>query len=274
MTMRTNAGARPGPFGLYARFVATSFRAQLQYPVSFVLQTIGHLFGTGVEFIGIWAMFARFGSIAGWTFGEAAVLYGVVNIAFAFTEAVMRGFDMFGRFVRSGEFDRMLLRPRGTILQVLGHEVTLRRAGRLVQAGIAISVGLSTGTVELGAAGVVLLVLAVPSTSCVFAGLLILQATLSFKTVETLEVMNIVTYGGVETAQYPLSIYPRIMRRFFTFVVPLGLSVYAPVLTAFGRADATTVAVAWAGLLAGPGFLALAIVVWNRAVRSYTSVGS
>ena len=49
-----------------------------------------------------------------------------------------------------------------------------------------------------------------------------LQATLAFWTTETLEIVNTVSYGGVETAQYPLSIYRPWFRHFFTFVVPLG----------------------------------------------------
>ncbi len=40
-----------------------------------------------------------------------------------------------------------------------------------------------------------------------FAGILVLQATLAFWTVDSLEIMNVLTYGGVQAAQYPLNIY-------------------------------------------------------------------
>ncbi|XXX55556.1 ABC-2 family transporter protein [Sorangium sp. So ce124] len=55
-----------------------------------------------------------------------------------------------------------------------------------------------------------------------FYGLLVLQATLCFWTVESLEIMNAWTYGGTEAAQYPLTLYRDWFRRFFTFVVPLA----------------------------------------------------
>ena len=35
--------------------------------------------------------------------------------------------------VASGDFDRLLVRPRSTVLQLLGQELALRRLGRLVQ---------------------------------------------------------------------------------------------------------------------------------------------
>ena len=40
-------------------------------------------------------------------------------------------------------------------------------------------------------------------------------------TVESIEIVNCLTYGGIETAQFPLSIYRPWFRSFFTFVVPL-----------------------------------------------------
>jgi viologen exporter family transport system permease protein len=43
--------------------------------------------------------------------------------------------------------------------------------------------------------------------ACLFFGLIIMQATLAFWTTETLEIMNTLTYGGVESAQYPMAIY-------------------------------------------------------------------
>ena len=63
-----------------------------------------------------------------------------------------------------------------------------------------------------------------------FCGIFVLQATLCFWTTESLEVVNTVSYGGVQTAQYPLSIYSDGFRRFFTYVVPLASVAYFPVL--------------------------------------------
>ncbi len=68
----------------------------------------------------------------------------MVNISFAFTDALARGFDLFGaQFIKTGNFDRLLLRPRSTVLQLAGHEFTLFRVGRLLQGSIVLGVGLS-----------------------------------------------------------------------------------------------------------------------------------
>ena len=59
-----------------------------------------------------------------------------------------------------------------------------------------------------------------------FFAILMLQATVSFWTVETLEIVNTITDGGIEAAQYPLDIYGAWIRRFLTCLVPLGGAVY------------------------------------------------
>ena len=59
------------------------------------------------------------------------------SVRIAFADAAAFGFDKFGDMVKSGDFDRLLLRPRSTALQLAGQELMLRRVGRLAQ-GLAI----------------------------------------------------------------------------------------------------------------------------------------
>ena len=109
-----------------------------------------------------------------------------------------------------------------------------------------------------------------------FCGLLILQATLSFWTVEGLEIVNTVTYGGVEASQVPMSIYTRWFRDFLTFVVPLACVAYFPVLALLGKAEMAGLTPAAAALapIVGYAFLALTLWIWGFGVRRYTSTGS
>ena len=61
------------------------------------------------------------------------MFYGLINIAFSFADAFSRGFDLLGGQIKSGNFDRILLRPRSAALQIAGQELTLKRIGRLAQ---------------------------------------------------------------------------------------------------------------------------------------------
>jgi len=261
---------------LYLRYIGISVRGQMQYRASFVMITIGHLLITGIEFLGIWVLFERFGKLKGWTLAEVALFYGIVNIAFALAEAAARGFDIFPGMVKSGEFDRLLLRPRSTVLQLLGRELQLIRVGRIIQALIILGWATSALGLAWTLAKVGLLLAAILGGACLFAGLFVLQATLAFWTTESLEIVNIITYGGVETAQYPLSIYRPWFRIFFTMVVPLACINYFPALVILDRADphGAPAFLGWAAPAVGVLFLLATFQIWKIGVRHYRSTGS
>src|SRR3569832_2818688 len=98
---------------LWARYTAASIRAQLQYPGSMALMSFGQFLATIVDFLGLAALFTRFGHIGGWSLGQVCVFYATISFAFAVADTITRGFDVFGtEFVKTGAFDRLLLRPR------------------------------------------------------------------------------------------------------------------------------------------------------------------
>lgn len=265
------------PLRLYGRYAAVSVAGQMQYPGAFAILASAQFANTLVGFVGVWALFARFGQVGGWTLGQIALFYGTITMAFGLADIVSRGFDVFGpEFVKTGNFDRLLLRPRSTALQLAGFELRLTALGRVAQGALVLAIGVALAPVRWTAWDAVLIAWAIAGGIAIFYGLLILQATLSFWTVESLEVANIVTYGGMEAGQYPLDIYARWFRDFLTFVVPIGCVGYLPLTAVLGRPNAFG-APAWlaaASPLVGWAFLGLSLWVWGFGVRRYTSTGS
>ena len=263
-------------FALYLRLVRASMRAQLQYRASLILSTLGTLLVTCSELITMFALFDRFGQIRGWTLPQVALFYGQVSIVWAICDAFARGIDTFGNLVRAGGFDRVLLRPRGLIFQLLGQELTLRRAGRLAQGIGVLAYAASSGTIQWTLGRALLLAASIAGGISVFLGALVLQATTMFWTVDSVEVWAAFTYGGVTMSQYPLAIYRSWFRAFFLFVIPIGCVLYFPGVEILGIADPLGVPAlaGWFAPLAGPAFLSVSLVVWRFGVRHYRSTGS
>lgn len=162
------------------------------------------------------------------------------------------------------------------MLQLAGQELTLRRVGRFSQGLLVFVWAANALHLSWSLPKIALLLATLLSGACLFYGLLVLQATMAFWTTETLEIMNTVTYGGVETAQYPLVIYREWFRRFFTFVVPLACVSYYPALALLDRADplGSPAALHWLAPLVGVLFLVLCLQLWDWGVRHYHSTGS
>ena len=117
---------------------------------------------------------------------------------------------------------------------------------------------------------------AVAGGTALFLGILVLQGTLAFWTVESLEIANVLTHGGVQAAQYPLAVYAPWFRRLLTFAVPLACVAYYPALAILGRVDplGAPAWLGWVSPLAGFAFLALAFQAWRLGLRRHASTGS
>ena len=261
---------------LYCRYVDISLRSQMQYRASFLIRTLAHFLITGAEFLGFVALFQRFGQIQGWTLPQMGLLYGIISVAFAIAEAVARGFDIFPTLIKAGDFDRVLLRPRSAAFQVLSQELQLMRIGRLAQGLIVLFWSAEQLDLRWTFANATLLSLAIVGGACLFSGLFVLQATICFWTTESLEIVNCTTYGGVEAAQFPLTIYRPWFRAIFTFVIPLAAINYFPAHAILNLRDVlgSTPLIQWLSPLTGVLFLVVCLQFWRFGVKHYTSTGS
>lgn len=266
----------PGALRLYRALATASIRGQLQYRASVTMAAVGTFIAMAAETAGVWALFDRFGEIGGWTLPQGALLYGMIAVAYSLCDIVGRGFDQFGSTIRAGDFDRVLLRPRSTVLQLLAQDVVLRRLGRLTQGLIVLGYAIAAGAVDWTIARAALLVGAIACGACAFLGLIVLQATTAFWTVQSLEVWNAFTYGGLMASRYPLPIYRRWFRALFTYVFPLACVSFFPASTILGIGEplGAPEIVGWLAPLAGPVFLILSLRVWRFGIHHYRSTGS
>lgn len=258
---------------LYFNYLILLFKSQMQYKTSFWLLSIGQFLVPFSAFAGLYFLFERFGQIKGWDFYEVALCFAIIHMAFALSECFARGFDNFSSLVASGNFDRLLVRPRTTFIQVLGSKFEFTRVGRLLQSIIVLGWAVNNLSIDWNLIKLVTLLLMILSGVCIFTGIFILAATLCFWTIQGLEIVNIFTDGGREMAQYPLNIYQKWVTRFFTFVIPFGSVNYLPLLFLLGRAREHEILYMLTPLM-GIVFLIPCLLVWLFGVRHYQSTGS
>lgn len=265
-------------FGLYRRLVAYEVRSQMQYRVPFLLDSLASFMATFISFATLALILQRFENIAGWRLGEVAFLYGMVETAFGIMDMLFSGFDppSFGRRVRLGTFDQMLLRPVSITLQVFASNIQMRRLGRIAQGILVLGVAISLLDIHWTALKLIYLPVILASMVVFFGGLFVIGATITFWTVESIEAINILTYGGSEMMAYPMSIYPVWMRRFFTFVVPAIFLNYYPALYILDKPDPFNLP-SWAVFLspvAGLAVLLAGLIFWHYGIRHYQSTGT
>lgn len=263
---------------LYFRLTAIRIRAQMQYRVPFLLELFTTAFMGFTAFVTIYLTLQRFEGIGGWSLWEVAFLYGTVELSFGAMDMLFSGFDpqFFGNQVRTGAFDQMLLRPANITVQVLGSEFVMRRLGRVFQGGAVLALALSHLQIDWTVGKALYLPVILLSLICFFGGLFVVGAAITFWTVDSIEVVNILTYGGTEMYAYPMNIYPAWLRGFFTYVLPGIFLNYYPALYLLGKPDPLGMP-AFAPFLApvaGAGVLAAGLAFWGFALRHYQSTGT
>ncbi|MCB0215715.1 MAG: ABC-2 family transporter protein [Chloroflexi bacterium] len=262
---------------LYRVLALAQLRAQMQYRGSFLLQGLAVFLGTIVDFIGIAFLFARFESIGGWRLPDVALLYGLVNLPFATVHLLAEGFEDFQQLIRPGSLDQLLLRPRSVFVQVLGSKLPLRQLGRLASASLVMGLALHwLEAPRIWTPGDWLyLAWSLAGGGLFFLGMVMLSASACFWTVESIEVANIVTYGGTEMASYPMHIFGTWLRRLFTYLLPLAFVSYYPALRLLDKPDplGLPAAMAWLAVPVCAATLAAGFGAWRLGLRHYQSTG-
>jgi ABC-2 type transport system permease protein len=257
---------------IYFKYLSMNLKSLLEYRLSSWLATLGQLLTTFTGYISLKLLFNRFGTLAGWSFAETALCFCVTFTSFALSECFARGFDTFSSMVIRGEFDRVLLRPRSTLVQVLGAKTEITRLGRVILAALILASVIPQTGIAWTPAKVITLILMIGGGAAIFTGIFILGATVCFFTLDGLEVINIFTDGGRELASYPLPVYGKWVQRFFTFVIPFGCMNYLPLMYITGRARFPLLYML--APLAGFAFILPCVLIWRIGVRHYSSSGS
>ncbi len=216
-------------------------------------------------------MFYRFNSVEGFTYSEVLICFSVVLIAFSLAECFFRGFDTFSGVISNGEFDRIMLRPRNTMFQVLASKLEITRLGRFFQAAVILIYAILNCGVIWTADKIFTLVTMIIGGTALFSGLFIIYASICFFTIEGLEFMNIFTDGGREYGKYPMSIYGDYVLKFFTYIIPLACVQYYPFMYLIGRTKNVLYTLT---PLAAFIFLIPCLILWKIGVRHYKSTGS
>lgn len=265
-------------FDLYRRMISIKIRSQMQYRGSFLLDLLAAALVSAVSFLSIALVLQTFEGIGGWSLWEVAFLYGSVELSFGIMDMLFGGFDpaYFGNHVRLGNFDQMLLKPANIYIQVFGSEFVLRRLGRILQAAIIFGLALANLEINWNPLKVAYLPIMLASMVAFFGGLFIIGSAITFWTVESIEAVNIFTYGGTEMMSYPMHIFPDWLRNFFTFIIPAIFLNYYPALYFLDKPDPLGMPV-FAPFLApfvGCGFLVFGLVFWRFGLAHYQSTGT
>ncbi len=262
---------RMSGFRLYWRYLGMNLKSGLQYK-GWPLQLFNCLLVVVTDPIGTLFLFRRFGGIGPWSMERMLLVYALAVTCFGLAESFSRGFDVFPWHIRSGNFDRMLLRPRPAFLSVLGSRFDIHRLARVVSGFVVIGWCLHRLGVVMTAGRAAMLLLALLGGYLAYTGVFVLTSGIAFFTIAALDWIYIFTNASYQVTRCPPELLPRWLYGVFTFLMPMLVVSYYPAAALCGWGEPAWVG--WLAFPAGAAFLLIALPVWRFGVRHYRSTGS
>lgn len=258
----------------YARLLGVQLRlsasAGMAYRGDFLLEGVMSIGWLAITLMPLYVLYSERPSVGGWTMPEAlvvlayftgikGVLEGVVSPSFV---------DLVER-IRSGAFDYVLLKPVDAQALISASRFEpWKMFDVLGSIAIVIYAFTKLGAPSLPdiALGMLLFVAGVLA----MYSLWILCAAAAFWVVR-LDNLTFLLGAIFDTARWPVTIFPRVWRIIFTFVIPLAVMTTYPAQALLGQLQGRTALAVCGGSF---GLLVISRLVWRKAIRSYTSASS
>lgn len=265
-----------GTLRVYRALAAAQLRSQTQYRASFAVEVAANALVSTLDLLAVLVLFRVTPALGGFTVTEAFLVAALSGLAFALADCAVGGTDWLPRHVRTGSFDGMLVRPLGTLPQLVVAELSFRRFGRLAQTSVALAVAVAVNDIAWSPATVVLLVVSPLAGAVAFGSAFVVGSTLAFWLVESGEVANAFTYGGRDLTAYPITVYGDWFRRVMAYAVPFAFVAYLPALALLDRPDPLGLPgwLRWCAVPVAAACAGAAGLVWSLGVRQYRSTGS
>ena len=255
---------------LYFSFLKASLKEMLIYRLDCIVGMISQIVTQLVEIIFIWIVFQNTDSLAGWNFMQILLLYGVTLISIGISDFCFDTlYDIGPKYIRNGEFDKILLRPVHPLISIVGSSKEFTALGYFVL-GLFLTI---TMLIKLMIPITIILVLKIIFFSIVGAAIIGAINTIfsitSFWTYRSNEV--IWSFYRIYTfAQYPLDIYNKFIKLVITAILPFAFVAYYPTMNYLGM-NSKMIYIAPIIMVI---LWIIAIKVWNLALNKYRSTGT
>jgi ABC-2 type transport system permease protein len=250
-------------------------RSAMQYRTDTLIVLVMAVVFQGTGFAFAWVVLTRFQSIAGWTLGEIAFLYGLRLVVHAVAGVLGGPFFSLEAQVRTGDFDRYLTRPLAPLLQFMTLRVEISIFGDLL-GGLAILLAANALTgIAWTVPAITYLALAIIGGALVELAWRILVGALTFRLLASQSLLFLTDSVFSTYTNYPLTIFGGVLRFLFTFAVPLAFVAYLPATVLLSRVPELQVnpLVAYLAPLAGVAWLAVSMRVFDTQIGNYQSSG-
>lgn len=258
----------------WALFV-TVLKRRMAYRGDLFIQSLDELMRGGLAILMVQVYLSHTDAIDGWGRHEILFILGFAMVPLALFHCFCSNlYGLANRYLIQGEFDRILLRPYPSFLQVCFDRIAVEDLSGAVLGSILMGLAVSSGA--LGSWSWPMVCALVFLILCAFAIVVAVFMTFAAASFWFDDRVGMVppVYNLMEFSRWPVSIYNHGVKILVTLVIPFGFCAFYPasLFLPSGQSDELTsyaLATPFVALIA----LTIACTIWKRGIRRYGSVG-
>ncbi len=256
---------------LYWYFLLQRFKILMEYRVNFLIGASSTIFLQASSLLTIWVVMSRIPSLNGWNFNEVLLIYGLVTLAKSINHMFADNLWTLGRqYIRSGGFDRFLVRPIDPLFHLLADRFCHDGIGNFLVGLALVAKASSALGIPWTLGNLFYLFVVVISGGCIFIALNLLTGVSAFWIMDAVPVIRVI-FDNHLFAQYPLTIYPKAINILLTWIIPYGFCSFYPASYLLGHPIGY---LAWLSPLVAVILLFIGYRFWLFGLAHYTSTGS
>ena len=266
-----------GEFSTMMYSLKMSFRARLQYRLNTLITTLAVFVRESTNIIVIYLTLMKFDRLNDWNVNEMLFLFSIMFITYAFVVSLFADLRDFSWVIREGKLDRILLRPRGILLQlILNNADVMASMGHGTMGILLFIISANRVGIEWDLKTIAYYIAAIIGGILIQGGIFIIFSSLNFYFTEVNSIRAILYWRMRKFAGYPISIFNKVIQCIMIYVVPLAFVNYFPAQYLLRKDDMANYNEIYMYIapLVGVVIYGVAYVFWRISIRHYKSSGS
>lgn len=256
---------------LYGYFLVQRLKILMEYRVNFFIGASSTFFLQGSSILAVWVVMRQIPSLNGWSFDEVMLIYGLITLAKSINHMFADNLWTIGRqYIRTGGFDRFLVRPIDPLFHLLADRFCHDGIGNFIVGAILVAHSSAALGLVWTPLTLLYLVVAVLSGGLIFIALNLLTCVSAFWIMDSVPITRVV-FDNHLFAQFPLTIYPKAIGIFLTWMIPYGFASFYPASFLLGRDVGP---LAFLGPVIAILLMAVAYRFWLFGLGHYSGTGS
>lgn len=256
---------------IYRKILVQDIKTKMSYRSDFIISMIGIIATNIAGAASFWLIFQKFPSINGWSFYEMVFLYGFSLISATPAQCMFDNNWMLRIHVYNGDFIKYCFRPINLFFYYMSEVFDVKGLGQFAFGIAAVVYAWNKLGLPFHWWSLALFVVMALAASLFVIAILNIAAATCFWVVHSFFALAL-SNTLRDYAKYPVTIFNKVLRGVFTFIIPIGFMAFYP-SQIFLRPDSIS-PIVWLTPAFGAFFFYISYKIWMKGAMSFNGTGS